>query len=96
MLEQLIATSRPTRRDDHGKSMNFVAISWSRQQRVLHREDLEEMLQTNLAMLRGELPANDYLLLWVGPEDESSAKLAEFRPLMLAHRAIDSARDSSA
>lgn len=73
--------------------MGMVAISWSKAQRVLHSEDLDEALQTNQAMLRGELEPNDYLIVWIGPEENSSAMLNALGPLMLAHRAIDNARD---
>jgi len=73
--------------------MTVYAISWSREQRVLHRETLDEALQTNQAMLRGELPPNDYLILWIGPEDESSSALAGFRPFALAYSALDQARE---
>lgn len=72
--------------------MSLVAISWSKQQGVLHREDLSDMLETNQAMLRGELEPNDYLLVWIGAEEASSKALAELQPLALGYRAIDAAR----
>jgi hypothetical protein len=66
-------------------------LLWSRSQGALHKEPLIDAMATGLAILKGELEANDHTLLYVGTRAAVEAMAGELGPRVAARAETDEA-----